>query len=262
MPLRLLGGFALDAGDGGAPRLPTRKTALLLALLALAAPARLRREQLCAAFWPDREEPQARNSLRQGLAAIRQALGALPGGSLRIESDVETVGLLGAPEDVDTWQFDASARQDPAAAQATAAGAVPRRPARRHELCRAARAALPAAPAAFAPEGPALGGAPQPGRRRNGRSRRPRAGGTPAAARARGGGSAPGPDPAASPSWPGHRRAAPARALSRGAAPRPRCGAGAADGGVARERCRRRAGAAGAAGSRRCRRPRGATDPR
>lgn len=99
MPLRLLGEISLDRGTGEAPRLPTRKTALLLAFLALAGATRSRREALCAAFWPDRDDAQARNSLRQGLAAD-------PAAGLRIEGDVEAVQLLGRPEDVDAWQFD------------------------------------------------------------------------------------------------------------------------------------------------------------
>lgn len=114
MQLRLFGGLELDAGEPEA-RLPTRKTALLLALLALSAPARLRREQLCAAFWPDRQEAQARNSLRQGLAAIRQVLGAAGDDALRLESDVETVQLRGPPASVDAWLFEALQQQaDPA----------------------------------------------------------------------------------------------------------------------------------------------------
>ncbi len=121
VPLRLFGGIELDAGAGEAPRLPTRKTALLLALLALSAPARLRREQLCTAFWPDREEPQARNSLRQGLAAIRQALAAQDAGSLHLEADMETAQLAGRPEDVDAWLFEALCRQDDPASLVRAA---------------------------------------------------------------------------------------------------------------------------------------------
>ncbi|MGG5822040.1 tetratricopeptide repeat protein [Falsiroseomonas sp. HW251] len=120
MQLRLLGGLDLDGGEASAP-LPTRKTALLLALLALSAPARLRREQLCAAFWPDREEAQARNSLRQGLAVIRRALGASRDDGLRLQSDVEAVQLRGAPASVDAWQFEALQQPADAAGLARAA---------------------------------------------------------------------------------------------------------------------------------------------
>lgn len=120
LQLRLLGGLDLDGGETSG-RLPTRKTALLLALVALSAPARLRREQLCAAFWPDREEAQARNSLRQGLAVIRNALSAPRDDGLRLESDVETVRLRGAPASVDVWQFEALQQPADAAGLARAA---------------------------------------------------------------------------------------------------------------------------------------------
>ncbi|MBR0660968.1 BTAD domain-containing putative transcriptional regulator [Neoroseomonas oryzicola] len=121
MPLRLLGEIGLEGGTGEALRLPTRKTALLLAFLALAGTARSRREALCAAFWPDRGDAQARNSLRQGLAAIRQALATDPETGLRLEGDVEAVHLLGRPEDVDAWQFDALAASTAPEALARAA---------------------------------------------------------------------------------------------------------------------------------------------
>jgi len=69
----LLGGWALQSGDGGDLTLSTRKDRLLLTYLALNADRPLGRSRLAGLLWGDRGEVQARDSLRQSLAAIRQA---------------------------------------------------------------------------------------------------------------------------------------------------------------------------------------------
>lgn len=71
--LALLGGFRLQAGDGAALPLSTRKDRLLLAYLALNSGRALARDRLAGLLWGDRRDSQARDSLRQSLAAIRQA---------------------------------------------------------------------------------------------------------------------------------------------------------------------------------------------
>jgi len=71
--LNLLGGFALESGKGGELTLPTRKDRLLLAYLALSAGKPQARERLAGLLWGDRAEAQARDSLKQALAGIRQA---------------------------------------------------------------------------------------------------------------------------------------------------------------------------------------------
>ena len=74
MRLRILGGLDLTSAAGAPAHDVTRQTRLMLACLALAGAKGLTRAELCALFWPDRPSAQARNSLRQGLAAIRKAL--------------------------------------------------------------------------------------------------------------------------------------------------------------------------------------------
>ena len=69
----MLGGWALQSGDGGDLTLSTRKDRLLLTYLALNADRPLGRSRLAGLLWGDRGEVQARDSLRQSLAAIRQA---------------------------------------------------------------------------------------------------------------------------------------------------------------------------------------------
>ena len=72
--LTLLGGFALESANGKQLTLPTRKDRLLLAYLALSAGKPQSRERLAGLLWGDRAEAQARDSLKQALAGIRQAL--------------------------------------------------------------------------------------------------------------------------------------------------------------------------------------------
>ena len=64
------------------------------------------RDALCDLFWPDREERQARNSLRQTLAAIRRFLPADASG-MHLDGNLETVELTAEARDVDVWHFDA-----------------------------------------------------------------------------------------------------------------------------------------------------------
>ena len=71
--LTLLGGLDLRSADGRELALTTRKDRLLLAYLALNAGRPLGRDRLAGLLWGDRGESQARDSLRQSLAAIRQA---------------------------------------------------------------------------------------------------------------------------------------------------------------------------------------------
>ena len=71
--LTLLGGFGLRSSDGGDLALSTRKDRLLLPYLALNAGRPLARDRLAGLLWGDRGETQARDSLRQSLASIRQA---------------------------------------------------------------------------------------------------------------------------------------------------------------------------------------------
>lgn len=75
LSLRLLGGFELHGADGTDLSPPGKKLRALVALLALAPPAGWPRERLTALLWGDRDEEQARGSLRQALAELRRTLG-------------------------------------------------------------------------------------------------------------------------------------------------------------------------------------------
>ena len=71
--LTLLGGFGLRSSGGAELTLSTRKDRLLLAYLALSPGRPHARDRLAGLLWGDRGETQARDSLRQSLAAMRQA---------------------------------------------------------------------------------------------------------------------------------------------------------------------------------------------
>jgi TolB-like protein/cytochrome c-type biogenesis protein CcmH/NrfG len=71
--LTLLGGLGMRSADGRELALSTRKDRLLLAYLALNSGQPLARDRLAGLLWGDRGETQARDSLRQSLAALRQA---------------------------------------------------------------------------------------------------------------------------------------------------------------------------------------------
>lgn len=105
MPLTLLGGLAVTTPAGAPVALPTRKTALVLAALALAGDKGASREQLAEWIWPDRSEGQGKSSLRQALTALRKALPAcLDGASL--ESGADGLRLAAPAELIDLHAFE------------------------------------------------------------------------------------------------------------------------------------------------------------
>jgi TolB-like protein len=108
--LTLLGGFALESTDGRELPLSTRKDKLLLAYLALSAGRPQSRDRLAGLLWGDRAEVQARDSLRQSLAAARQAFRIVGLDPLR--ADRESVTFEPAGVEIDAVEF---ARLAPAA---------------------------------------------------------------------------------------------------------------------------------------------------
>jgi DNA-binding SARP family transcriptional activator/TolB-like protein len=71
----LFGAPRIRREGGAAPLRPGRKPVALLAYLVVHEGRALSRETLAALLWPERFEEQARQSLRQALAALRKALG-------------------------------------------------------------------------------------------------------------------------------------------------------------------------------------------
>lgn len=70
--LKLQGGFHLEETSG---ERPGRKLQAVLAKLALMRGRPVPRDVLAAMFWGDRQDEQARQSVRQALSGLRRALG-------------------------------------------------------------------------------------------------------------------------------------------------------------------------------------------
>lgn len=102
--LTLLGGFGLRSSEGNELALSTRKDRLLLAYLALNAGRPLARDRLAGLLWGDRGETQARDSLRQSIAAIRQAFRQVALDP--IASDRDSVGFSADGIEIDAATFE------------------------------------------------------------------------------------------------------------------------------------------------------------
>ncbi len=94
--IHLLGGFVVYL-DGARLPFPVRKTAALLAVLALRPGATVSRERLADLLWPRSAPEQARGSLRQALAQLRKALEDADGAVVEAAGD----GLRLRPERVE-----------------------------------------------------------------------------------------------------------------------------------------------------------------
>jgi len=114
-----LGGFALESIDGRELPLSTRKDKLLLAYLALSEGRPQSRDRLAGLLWGYRAEAQARDSLRQSLAAARQAFRKVGLDPLRADRDSVTFEPAGV--EIDAVEF---ARLAPAAQSCGRAAAL------------------------------------------------------------------------------------------------------------------------------------------
>src|SRR5437762_1486948 len=92
--VRLFGPFAIEAqGVGTIPlSVASRRGRALIAYLAMERGYRASREQLATLLWGDRGDVQARQSLRQCIASLRQDLHRIPD---LLVVDRDSVGLLG-----------------------------------------------------------------------------------------------------------------------------------------------------------------------
>lgn len=105
MPVSLFGGITITASDGETKTLSTRKTVLVLAVLALLDDKGTTRDALAEWIWPDRSEGQAKSSLRQALTSIRKAMPSILEG-FGLETELSTVKLTGPRGLIDVRQFE------------------------------------------------------------------------------------------------------------------------------------------------------------
>lgn len=103
--LSVLGQFDVRGPHGEPVRLNLKKARIALAVLALSAGGRVRREELMALLWSDRSEAQARQSARQTVASIRKAFRET--GVDVLDGDLETIALAEGALDIDAVRFRA-----------------------------------------------------------------------------------------------------------------------------------------------------------
>ncbi|RXH07556.1 hypothetical protein EAS56_32375 [Bradyrhizobium guangzhouense] len=118
MRLRLLGRLVVSSLDDPSISisLPTRKSGVLLAYLAMSRDYAARREELATLLWGDCSDQQARQSLRQALALLRKHLGP----SL-VVADAGVVRLDGELWSIDAREFEQLSRSTTAVELALAA---------------------------------------------------------------------------------------------------------------------------------------------
>ncbi len=104
LALTLLGGFQARLDSGPPLALPTKKIQALLAYLALPAGRAHTRDKLAALLWGDLSQPRARNSLRQALYTLRQAVD--PGRPTCLCVEGTTIALKTNAVTVDTGIFE------------------------------------------------------------------------------------------------------------------------------------------------------------
>jgi DNA-binding SARP family transcriptional activator/TolB-like protein/Tfp pilus assembly protein PilF len=97
--LRLFGHMAVDDSKGRSYLPRTRKTRAILAILAMASPKPVLRQQLASLLWSRREQEQARGSLRQSVHELQDMLG--PAWSRLFVTDRHHLSLRGAGLEID-----------------------------------------------------------------------------------------------------------------------------------------------------------------
>lgn len=101
--IRFLGNFEAEC-DGEVLRVPSKRGRALLAALALAPGHRLSRQALVALLWPDRDDAQARASLRQELSVLKKALGSKAAAILQTDAHGVTMARDGIAA-CDVWSI-------------------------------------------------------------------------------------------------------------------------------------------------------------
>jgi DNA-binding SARP family transcriptional activator len=98
--LNLLGPFEARFADGRVADLRLKTTRLLLSWLVLRPRQSGSREEIAALLWSERDETQARQSLRQTIAVLRRALGAEGGEVLEVDRETLTFAPGAVQSDV------------------------------------------------------------------------------------------------------------------------------------------------------------------
>src|ERR1043166_2645413 len=109
LTMRLFGPLSVSLQGEPMPRVRTRSVEWLLAILVLRSGRSVSRSWLAGTLWPDSEETQALQNLRNALLSLRKALGSE---GERIQSPArDTISLNLDGADVDLLRFDAAIRR-------------------------------------------------------------------------------------------------------------------------------------------------------
>ena len=108
--LKLFGEFEASDKSGLPVTILAKKNRALLAMLALAPSCTMRRQRIATLLWSDRDETQARSSLRQALVALRKDLAGA--GSEAFSFGEEQVRLDPSKVEVDALVFERLAGAD------------------------------------------------------------------------------------------------------------------------------------------------------
>jgi len=111
--VRLLGGFECQLGSDAPLVVQSKKARGVLAYLALARGKSVARDPLARLFWPSSQGPQARQSLRQCLSALRKLTGDKEHDLIRSEGDQVSLAPERVDIDVDAV-LQAAGSEDPA----------------------------------------------------------------------------------------------------------------------------------------------------
>ena len=98
-----LGGLRISSADGRPVSIPTRKAQALLVYLAFYAGLPQPRAKIAALLWEDSGEVQARASLRQSLATLRQVLDFGPD---QLSASTDSIVLSAGSVHMDAIEFD------------------------------------------------------------------------------------------------------------------------------------------------------------
>ena len=102
--LTLLGGFRLRAQSDRPVAVSSRKGQALLAYLGAHPGQPQARDKLTALLWPDADDRQARQSLRQTLFALRKVLAPVKKGLLRIDGDTVALDPVAVAADATSFE--------------------------------------------------------------------------------------------------------------------------------------------------------------
>src|SRR5688572_13450594 len=105
--LRVLGGLSLANGLDARGAAGQRKSLVLLAVIACAPNGGITREKLLGYFWPENDEEQGKNALRQRLLSLRRDLGVED-----LFIGTATLRLNPAVVNVDLWDMERAASSD------------------------------------------------------------------------------------------------------------------------------------------------------